>query len=106
MGNVAVVADIGAAAGAFVAAVSRSRFTTLPPGPDPATSFRSTPASVAIRRARGDAFTRAASLGAGLALGAGVGDGGAGGVPARRFPLPAPPAGPGSPRRPRPPSAP
>src|SRR5213080_4832405 len=42
-------------------ASSRSRFTTRPPGPDPVTSFRSTPESFAMRFANGDAFTRVAS---------------------------------------------
>src|SRR2546428_551792 len=37
-------------------AASRSRLTTLPPGPDPVTRFRSTPASLAMRFAKGDAF--------------------------------------------------
>src|SRR5512143_1935687 len=38
-----------------------SRFTTRPPGPVPRISFKSTPASLAIRLARGDALTRVAS---------------------------------------------
>src|SRR5947199_59788 len=52
-------------------ASSRSRFTTRPPGPDPVTSFRSTPVSVAMRFARGDAFTRVASAATTAAAGAG-----------------------------------
>src|SRR5437764_14125797 len=42
---------------------SRSRLTTRPPGPEPVTSLRSTPASFAIRLASGEAFTRVASPG-------------------------------------------
>src|SRR5437899_7075392 len=54
---------------------------TRPPGPDPWTSLRSTPASFAMRRASGDAFTRVESAGTGCgAGGAGAGRGaGAGG---------------------------
>src|SRR5439155_816090 len=57
----------GAAAGANArdADASRSRLTTRPPGPEPVTTFRSTPASRAIRLASGDAFTRVTSPGAG-----------------------------------------
>src|SRR5947208_1581128 len=51
------------AAGAVAGARSRSFLTTRPPGPEPVTSFRSTPASFAIRRASGEAFTRVASVG-------------------------------------------
>src|SRR6266853_6179981 len=57
----------GAAAGASArdAEPSTSRLTTRPPGPDPLTSLRSTPASRAIRLASGEAFTRVTSAGAG-----------------------------------------
>src|SRR5207237_6398679 len=88
---------------------SRSRLTTRPPGPEPVTSLRSTPASFAMRLASGEAFTRVASAAA--ATGSGVTATGAGAVtvatfPASRFPLPegvagaaaagtAPPASPG-----------
>src|SRR5439155_11117716 len=70
---------------------SRSFLTTRPPGPEPVTSCRSTPASFAIRRASGEAFTRVASAGA--ATGTGVTATGAGAVavatfPVSRFPLP------------------
>src|SRR3989449_8824399 len=44
---------------------STPRLTTRPPGPDPLTSLRSTPASRAIRLASGEAFTRVTSAGAG-----------------------------------------
>src|SRR5256885_1102816 len=56
-----------AAAGASArdAEPSTSRLTTRPPGPDPLTSLRSTPASRAIRLASGEAFTRVTSAGAG-----------------------------------------
>src|SRR5205814_10089557 len=79
------------AAGAVVGARSRSFLTTRPPGPEPVTSFRSTPASFAIRRASGEAFTRVASVGG--ADGSGVTVTGAGAVatatfPVSRFPLP------------------
>src|SRR5213082_1095218 len=40
-------------AGAVLGARSRSFLTTRPPGPEPVTSFRSTPASFAMRRASG-----------------------------------------------------
>src|SRR5690606_35545996 len=46
----------------------RSPATTAPPGPDPTTSARSTPASAAIRRARGDARTRPTAAATGSAL--------------------------------------
>ena len=70
---------------------SRSFLTTRPPGPEPVTSCRSTPASFAIRRASGEAFTRVASAGA--AAGSGATATGAGAVtvttfPVSRFPLP------------------
>src|SRR2546427_1378573 len=67
----------GTACAATVAAgaPSTSRFITRPPGPDPCTSLRSTPASLAIRRASGDAFTRVASAGATAATGCGAGAG-------------------------------
>src|SRR5882672_9382039 len=58
-------------AGIGVGALSRSRLTTRPPGPDPWRRAMSTPVSFAIRFANGDALTRAASVGAGT--GAGVG---------------------------------
>src|SRR5882762_10515691 len=65
----------GAVGAARVAgAPSTSRLMTRPPGPEPCTSLRSTPASFAIRRASGEAFTRVASAGAA----AGAGGGGAG----------------------------
>src|SRR3989475_5018501 len=51
---------------------------TRPPGPDPWTSLRSTPASLAIRLANGEAFTRVASAGAMDAVGAVVGCGAGG----------------------------
>src|SRR6266550_3045708 len=54
----------------WLGARSRSFLTTRPPGPEPATSLRSTPASFAIRRARGEAFTRVASAGAAAGSGA------------------------------------
>src|SRR5207245_1929333 len=54
------------------ARASAARFVTRPPGPDPVTSRKSTPASRAMRLASGDAFTRVAS--------AGVGTGDAGGA--------------------------
>src|SRR5882762_5111908 len=70
-----VVRGAGTAAEAAPAgAPSTSRLTTRPPGPEPCTSLRSTPASFAIRRASGEAFTRVASAGAA----AGAGGGGAG----------------------------
>src|SRR2546427_824191 len=53
----------GATAAGRVLAVSRSRRTTRPPGPDPVSSFRSTPVSFAMRRANGEALTRVASGG-------------------------------------------
>src|ERR1051325_589854 len=67
---------------------SRSRLMTRPPGPEPWTSLRSTPASLAMRRASGDAFTRVASAaiatgaaaGAGAALGCAVGAGAGAGL--------------------------
>src|SRR5205823_844822 len=55
----------GAPAEVCVVARSRSRLTTRPPGPDPVTSLRSTPASLAMRLASGEALTRATSAGAG-----------------------------------------
>src|SRR3989442_5366035 len=51
-----------------VPAASRSRFVTRPPGPEPVTSRRSTPASRAMRFASGDAFTRVASAGVGAGV--------------------------------------
>src|SRR6059058_4943052 len=65
---------------------SRSRLTTRPPGPDPVTSLRSTPASFAMRLASGDAFTRPASLGGTVVAGFGVAP--ATTLPASRIPLP------------------
>src|SRR5207244_763505 len=65
-----------AGAGARDAEPSTSRLTTRPPGPDPLTSLRSTPASRAIRLASGEAFTRVRSAGAGST------------PPASRIPLP------------------
>src|SRR5215831_15513644 len=64
-------------------ALSRSRMTTRPPGPEPRTSFKSTPRSLASRRASGEArTTRVASAGAtgtgagaGFVAGAGAADG-------------------------------
>src|ERR1051325_8244182 len=64
-----------------------SRLTTRPPGPDPVTSLRSTPASLAIRLASGEAFTRLASP-AGTVVVAGVGAATATALPASRIPLP------------------
>src|SRR5262249_30537935 len=60
---------------------------TRPPGPDPWTSLRSTPASLAILRASGDALTRVASATAtgadgGAGAGAGTGAGAGAGVDA------------------------
>src|SRR3989440_5238292 len=46
-----------------VPAASRSRFVTRPPGPEPVTSRKSTPASRAMRFASGEAFTLVASAG-------------------------------------------
>src|SRR3989442_12491303 len=60
-GNGAAAAPAGAAGDAWLGARSRSFLTTRPPGPEPATSFRSTPASFAILRTIGEAFTRVAS---------------------------------------------
>src|SRR6267143_1404186 len=57
------VAEAGAVAACAAGARSTSRLTTRPPGPEPCTSFRSTPASFAIRFASGDAFTRVAAGG-------------------------------------------
>src|SRR5213592_4145094 len=81
----------GVAAWGRAAVASRSRLTTRPPGPEPVTSLRSTPASFAIRLASGEAFTRVASAAA--ATGSGVTATGAGAVtvatfPVSRFPLP------------------
>src|SRR6266576_2181549 len=59
----------------LAAPASTSRLMTRPPGPDPCTSFRSTPASLAIRRASGDAFTRVASVAVATGAGAGAGFG-------------------------------
>src|ERR1051325_9120135 len=64
-----------------------SRLTTRPPGPDPVTSLRSTPASLAIRLASGEAFTRLASP-AGTVVVAGVGAATATALPASRIPPP------------------
>src|SRR5207248_3903506 len=69
-------AGAAAVATARDAEPSRSRLTTRPPGPEPVTSFRSTPASRAMRLARGEAFTRVTSVGAGTTL------------PASRIPYP------------------
>src|SRR5207237_4142440 len=90
-GNVAPAVAVGAADAPGLGARSRSFLTTRPPGPEPVTSLRSTPASFAIRRASGEAFTRVASAAA--ATGSGVTATGAGAVtvatfPASRFPLP------------------
>ena len=83
-------AGAAAAAGAaWLGARSTSFLTTRPPGPEPVTSFRSTPASFAIRRARGEAFTRVASAGAtagGVATATGAGA--VATFPVSRFPLP------------------
>src|SRR6266851_1822458 len=57
------LAEAGAVAACTAGARSTSRLTTRPPGPEPCTSFRSTPASFAIRFASGDAFTRVAAGG-------------------------------------------
>src|SRR5206468_13117894 len=62
----------GIADRACVAPASTSRLITRPPGPEPCTSFRSTPTSLAIRFANGDAFTRVASAGAASGAGAGA----------------------------------
>src|ERR1700733_9485557 len=43
-------------------AASRSALTIRPPGPLPLSPFRSIPASLAIRRASGEALTRSAPL--------------------------------------------
>src|SRR6266513_1738381 len=91
-GNVAAAVAAGAADAPGLGARSRSFLTTLPPGPDPATSFKSTPASFAILRASGEAFTRVASVGG--ADGGGVTVTGAGAAatatfPVSRFPFPA-----------------
>src|SRR5947199_10449621 len=73
-GNVAAAAAVGPADAAGLGARSRSFLTTRPPGPEPVTSLRSTPASFAIRRASGEAFTRVASAGTeATATGAGAG---------------------------------
>src|SRR2546421_340475 len=69
-------AEAAAGASARDAEPSTSRLTTRPPGPDPLTSLRSTPASRAIRLASGEAFTRVRSAGAGST------------PPASRIPLP------------------
>src|SRR5439155_25587620 len=63
-GSIRCPADGGDADVPVAAVRSRSFLTTRPPGPDPVTSLRSTPASLAMRRASGDAFTRVASAGA------------------------------------------
>src|SRR5438876_254731 len=72
-----VVRGAGAAtvaAGDGAGAPSTSRLITRPPGPEPWTSLRSTPDSLAIRFASGDAFTRVASAAAtGTGAGAGAG---------------------------------
>src|SRR5262245_39182185 len=55
-------------AGATAGAPSRSRRTRRPSGPDPAIALRSIPRSAAIRRASGEALTRAAAVGPAGAL--------------------------------------
>src|SRR5437879_10413220 len=80
-GTGATGAEADTVAAGRARAVSRSRRTTRPPGPDPVSSFRSTPVSLAMRLASGDALTRVASAGAGDGgRGRGAeGDGAAGG---------------------------
>src|SRR5207237_8058727 len=86
------------AAGAVVGARSRSFFTTRPPGPEPVTSFRSTPVSFAIRRASGEAFTRVASVGgaASAVTVTGAGAVATAAFPVSRFAFPAGPGGGGA----------
>src|SRR6266404_1321774 len=89
-GNGAATVAAGAAGVPGLGARSRSFLTTRPPGPDPVTSFRSTPASFAIRRASGEAFTRVASAGATDGNGATAAGAAAAAVatfPPSRFPL-------------------
>src|SRR5213076_1520742 len=86
-GNVAAAVAAGAADAPGLGARSRSFLTTRPPGPDPATSFKSTPASFAILRASGEAFTRVASAGT-AATATGAGAGAIATFPVSRFPLP------------------
>src|SRR6266566_5999929 len=83
-GNVAAAVAVGAADAPGLGARSRSFLTTRPPGPEPVTSLRSTPASFAIRRASGEAFTRVASAAA--PTGSGVTATGAGAVTVATFP--------------------
>src|SRR6266480_2481451 len=66
-------ATAAAGDGGDAGAPSTSRLITRPPGPEPWTSLRSTPASLAIRFASGDAFTRVASAAAATGTGAGAG---------------------------------
>src|SRR5207247_9890007 len=63
-GTGATGAEAATVAAGRAAAVSRSRRTTRPPGPDPVSNFRSTPDSLAMRLASGDALTGAASAAA------------------------------------------
>src|SRR5438132_6765741 len=63
-GTGATGAEADTVAAGRAAAVSRSRRTTRPPGPDPVSNFRSTPDSLAMRLASGDALTGAASAAA------------------------------------------
>ena len=67
--GVAAGAATWAAAGAGLAAIARSTsaLTMRPPGPEPESAARSSPFSLAIRRASGEAFTRPSPLGAGWA---------------------------------------
>ena len=60
----AATGTVGAAAAAW-AAISMSRLTTRPPGPDPRTPAMSNPRSPARRFATGEAFTRPVAPGAG-----------------------------------------
>src|SRR5205823_13073750 len=84
--GVGTAAPAAAATGApWLGVRSRSFLTTRPPGPEPVTSCRSTPASFAIRRASGEAFTRVASAGA--ATGSGLTATGAGAVTVATFPV-------------------
>src|SRR6266566_1782266 len=55
-GSIRCAADGGDADVPVAAVRSRSFLTTRPPGPDPVTSLRSTPASLAMRRASRVAF--------------------------------------------------
>src|SRR5712664_471132 len=89
----------GTTARACVAPASTSRLMTRPPGPEPWTSLRSTPASFAIRFASGEALTRVASAGAAGAGAGAVTGAGVGGLtaPCSRLPAPAVFAAPGSP---------